>query len=294
MAKDQGGFKKKTADEIRDDIRNRAEHIDQEYLHLGKDLYVAKHCEHYLKWGFSTWRDYIGSEPGLSIKRDERLRKVWKTLVKGLGLTPKDLHSIGFSKASLLSRDGLLARDNYHEWLSKARKLSFRDLEAVVKKHGKPLTFHTEERDETDEEGKKTGKKVKVKVATTDDGTDFELTSFSLSEEQRDLVEEAIGKAELLAESAKRGHLLTLICTDFLAGNLGSDPKERTRLKFHLRNLEEAFGVKVMALPEGDEATTAISEFVNSRPDLFAPAWDGPEEDDDESEVEEEGSEAAA
>jgi hypothetical protein len=284
MAKDQGGFKKKTAEEIRDDIRNRAEHIDQEYLHLGKDLYVAKHCEHYLKWGFTTWRDYIGSEPGLSVKKDERLRKVWKSLVKGLGLTPKDLLSVGFSKASLLSRDGLLSRENYRDWLDKARKTSSRDLEKAVKAALSPITSTTVERDEIDEEGVPTGKKVKVKVVTTDDGTDFELASFSLSEEQRDIVEEAIGKAELLAESSKRGHLLSLICTDFLAGNLGSDPKERTRLKFHLRNLEEAFGVKVMALPEGDEATTAISDFVSSRPDLFESAWDGPEEDEDEDE----------
>lgn len=281
MSKDQGKFKK-TAEDIRKDIKERAERIDQEYLHLGKDLYVAKHCEHYLKWGFTTWRGYIGSEPGLSIKKDERLRKVWKTLVKGLGLTPKDLHSIGFSKASLLCLDGFLTRGNMNEWLEKGRTSSFRDLKAQVQKSRKPLETRIEERDEEDDEGKPTGKKIKVKVVTVASGDDFESVSFSLADDQREVVEEALGKAELIAESSKRGHLLSLICTDFLAGNLGTDPKERVRLKFHLRNLEEAFGVKVMALPQGDEATKAIGEFVASRPDLFNLGGEGVEEGEDE------------
>lgn len=279
-------FRKKTAEQIRTDIANRSAKIDQEYLHLGKDLYVAKHMEHYLKWGFSTWREYVESEPGISIKRDERLRKVWKTLVKGFGVSAKQLHGIGFSKASLLSKDGLLTKENLSEWLAKARKLSFRELGKATKGTGKKKV-RVEERDETDDEGKPTGKTL-VRVVIDDEGgeEEFETISFTLPPEQRDVVEEAVSKAELLAGSAKRGHLLHLICTDFLAGNLGSDPKESARLKFHLANLEEAFGVKVMALPVGDEATDAITEFVNSRPDLFDTLSDGSEGADDEEEEE--------
>jgi len=278
----QGGYRRKSADEVRADIRKRSSLIDREYLDLGKDLYVAKYCEHYIKWGYATWRDYIGSEPGLSVKRDERLRKVWKTLVKSLGAKPDDLHKIGFSKASLLCRDGLLTRENLEDWLADARNMSFRELEKAVKAKGKKKVT-TKEVDEVDDEGKATGKKKTVRVVTGEDGgeSEFESITFSLTEDQKDVVSEALSKAELLADSNKRGYLLHLICTDFLAGNLGEDPKERRRLRFHLSNLEEAFGVRVMALPEGDEATKAITAFVESRPDLFDAPWDDPEVDED-------------
>ena len=281
MSKDQT-YRKKTPDEIRDDIAKRSAKIDQEYLFLGKDLYVAKHCEHYLKWGYSTWREYVESEANLSIKRDERLRKVWKTLVKGMGVTAKDLHDIGFSKASLICKDGLLTRKNLKDWLEKARSSSFRELEKAVKTKGKRVKVKTVE--ETDADGAPTGAKKKVRVVTTEDGDEeeFESLSFSVTDDQREVIDEALTKAELLAESTRRGHLLHLICTDFLAGNLGEDPKERARLRFHLRNLEDAFGTKIMALPQGEEATEAIMEFVASRPDLFD--LTGEVDDDDEEE----------
>lgn len=283
---EQSAFRKRSSDEVREDIKSRSRSIDQEYLRLGKDLYVAKHCEFYLKWGFATWREFVETEANMSIKRDERLRKVWKTLVKGLGVTPSDLHDIGFSKASLLCKDGLLTRQNLKDWLKKARESSFRDLEKATKGKSRKVTTREETTTTRDEEtGEEKTETREVRTVETDDGNvDFDSLKFSVTSEQREVIDEALAKAERMAESDKKGHLLHLICTDFLAGALGEDPEEKSRLRFHLANLEKAFGVNIMALPETDEAAQAIKEFVDSRPDLFALVEDDGDEDEGDEE----------
>ena len=80
----------KKPDELREEIRERAKRLEREYLAQGKALYIVFHCEHHLKWGYDSFKEYVETETGDSVKQAERLRKVWVTLVKEFGVSQED------------------------------------------------------------------------------------------------------------------------------------------------------------------------------------------------------------
>ena len=280
--------KPKNPDELREGIRKRSKKLDTEYLAQGMDLYIVKHCQHYLKWGYETFKAYVEAETGDSVKQAERYRKVWVTLVKELGVSQEDLVDIGFSKASLLCKSGVATKATIKSWIEKARKTPYRELDASTSRTHQAFKESMGRGTKKGKGGEGTG------VSTTSKGEEESPTgeggpnimTFSLFPDQKDVVEEALNKAELIADSSKRGHLLTCIATDFLTGMVGTDKKENKRLKFHLRNLQQAFGVEIMALPKTDEAAEAISQFMKSRPDLFEPSLSEEEDDEDDEEDE--------
>jgi hypothetical protein len=263
----------KKPDELREEIRERAKRLEREYLAQGKALYIVFHCEHHLKWGYDSFKEYVETETGDSVKQAERLRKVWVTLVKEFGVSQEDLIDIGFSKATLLCKHGVATRSSIRSWISRARKMSYRDLDGVTSKAHKAFVDGKKKKTTATTTTSSMDVTVPADVSVEEEG-DAQMLTFSLYEEQREVVEEALNKAELIAESSKRGHLLTCIATDFLASMVGNDPKENNRLRFHLKNLQNAFEVEIMALPRTDEAAQAIKQFIDSRPDLFDPTWD--------------------
>jgi hypothetical protein len=69
--------------------------------------------------------------------------------------------------------------------------------------------------------------------------------------EQIDVVEEALRHAERLARSNKKGHLLSLICLEFLATNVFSADPQR-HLAADLAQLANQRGVQLVAFMNGE------------------------------------------
>lgn len=114
--------------------------------------------------------------------------------------------------------------------------------------------------------------KGKAPVVTSDDAglpdpEPLEFQHFPLYPEQNEVVKEALKRAEELSGSDKRGHNLTLICTDFISTNdffQGQPKKSRQRL---LQKIEANLGLKLIALDGsdrsilyGEKTLSAISE----------------------------------
>ena len=288
-----------TSSDLRVRIKDSVEALQNSYLRLGCGLYMVKHRESYVEWGFSTFKDYVETEVGISIRQAERLRQVWTRLVKDIGVRSEEVSEVGFSNALLIMP--VINRLNKDRWLGDAKSLSYRELKDAVQKergvvyedqdsdtasYASPAVVVSEEPltdgDEpvADTVDTVTGVSVKKegnsfdeavcsgveKVTTVEEQAS--LVSFSLFPGQSLVVEEALAKAERVAGSVKRGHLLSLIATDFLSGFVGQDKSETKRLSFHIANLERAMGVKLLAI-RNQEASEELEKFLESRPELF-------------------------
>ena len=266
---------------LRQSIPNRIKRISQDYILLGRELFSVMGCKHYEAWGYATYEDYVTDELGISFKKAERFRKLWKKCVKDIGINPNRFKDIYYSKVIIVS--GVIDRGNADYWFDQARTLSSDELRYKVRKerdrrYGKVrdiVVLEAESMDDLsalsppepevikdlseseilvqgDEEN---NGRILPERPSEDSGYENQLTriSFSLFPEQLKVVHAALTRAEQECGSDKTGNLLSLITTFYLANRIDSKNVTDEWVSYLLKRLETSVGGKFIWLKDKKE-----------------------------------------
>lgn len=239
---------------IRRKAKELVKSLEHGYMDLARVLYYVFDKPHggkphgdplYKAWGFKSFAEYVDKELNFGVRKAQRLRYIWYRLeVELVDLDPalkKRVVAMGWSKARELVR--MLSHSNAEEWVPKAESLSFVELEEEVRDYLEKIQTA---RDQEEDAG---GERKEVEPGVPDVETPRAFGA-QLFKDQKKVVDAAFDRAAELAgvqsRFDKKGHLLTLICTDFLATNHfltgGFDDKLR-----YLAKIEEGMGLKIMA-----------------------------------------------
>lgn len=205
---------------LREEIQQIVKRMGEDLFELCKALYEVYSHMMYLKWGYKTWKEYVESEIQFKLRKAQYYVAIWNWF----GELPDDVRekvaSLGWSKVSLLV--GVVDEDNVDEWVEKASEMTCEQLAQEAKRYLKPPE------DESDGAG----------------GESVSRMTFTLFEEQKEVIEDALGHAKEMAESEKKGHLLALICQEFLSTNSDQTPEPSVLLD----RMERFTGIKLIGV----------------------------------------------
>lgn len=186
------------------ELRNE---IDNCYWNFAAALHEVYQESLYQTWGYENWKDYIASaEVDISYRKGKYLIDIYGYFSSQSSETQDFARSLGWSKAKELV--GIVNDENLAEWKKRVEGLTVQEI-IDLKKQG---------RDEGDDAvvGDSDG------ASSSSDSTSTRK-AFTLFPDQLENVERALKLASELANSSKEGHLLDMICLEFLASNSGMD-----------------------------------------------------------------------
>jgi len=146
----------------------------------------------------------------------------------GMFCCPVQSYNSSAKELAPLVKSGILTEKNSEEWLEKAKQ--------------KPVHQLAEEA----RAAKANGGAGKVEVEKV-----FRVT-YGLYEAQYDNLMRALDIAKGLAQSDKSGHLIDLICTEFLAQYGAKHPNRKRAIQRYAKMLERAYGVKLIIVDDSD------------------------------------------
>lgn len=233
-----------TLEERRETVRDALKKIaiigDRINLMAGELLYEAKSQEHWRHWTrtvggveehFGSFDEYAEEELGVKRRKAYYLISIYEKLVIDLNLPVSVLRELEWSKAKEIVR--VIDESNADDLLEACRNMSVKDLQAHVK--------------------------GLLGEAVTEQ---FVKLSASLTTEQAENVHLALKVASEMTGSHKTGNLLDLICCDFNAGNVSSEPLADLLGKFdlHKQSLERTFGVQIDVVGINEDANPALAK----------------------------------
>ena len=237
-------------EELREVIKNRAQAIDEHYVTLGHHLFIVDENQLYRTWGFATFADYLTQDVGIGKRRGQRLRQIWKTLVRMFGISPAMLSGCRYSNLITimgLFRPKILTADTAAEWVTRAQLLNYTQLVKEVE-DAKALRA-------ADEDAVITPSTL---ASAAEDGSIATIKSptsrktFQVTGDEANLIDEAIREGTRDGGSDRPGHVLTNICTFFLANRA----EDKAMKDYLLAKLTSVFGGRFVHLedPEMIEA----------------------------------------
>lgn len=210
---------KERQDWVRDYSKKASLAGDRLGLYFGEILYEVKKKEYWKVWKFNSFDEYVEKEINICRRKSYYLIQIYEKFVIELECPLDSLLHIPWNKAKELV--SVITKENADELLKDLDKKTFDE----VKKMKKKLS----------------GSKSK--------DTSFKRMSFSLTDDQFDNVEQALDIAGQMSGSDKTGHLLDMICADFLSSRIAEQELGAKSLlndiNVHIDNLERVFGVKV-------------------------------------------------
>jgi hypothetical protein len=214
-------------------LKDKMEHL---YIEFAEQLYKVVHSKVkgtslWETWGYDSFEDYAQHELGMKRAKAYYFMQIWKQLHINAGISKKKLGELNWSKAKELSplvKQGVLTEDNKDEWVQKAKTTSVSKLIEETRA-------------------------AKTTASPTKEVEKVFRVTYGLYEPQYDNLNKALDIAKILAESDKPGHLLDLICTDFLAQHAGKHPNKKRALARHAAMVERSFGVKLIIVDDNDE-----------------------------------------
>ena len=263
---------------IRKRARSLVKSINQGYMELAEILHTvwatpingeAHNACVTVAWGYENYVEWAEEELGLHKRKAERLKAIWHHLHVTLEgkldrRTKKRIVALGWTKVRELIR--VMDADNAEQWIEVAENLNYNELCEVIRraledqeKEDQAKAVGGSDDDDDDED---------FKGADPPDDLDrFKEVSFLLSPEQKANVELALERAEQLASSPKRGHLLDLICTDFISTNDFRKADDPHRHLIFLAKFERLLGKRLVVVdPEnwvieyGMDALSKVAE----------------------------------
>lgn len=263
------------AHKVRKRARELSETLDHGYLELARILYQvydtpidgdSARGPIYTAWGFQTFGDYAERELGLHKKKAERLRLIWFTLEVQLKDMEPELKTrianLGYSKVRELVR--VVTLRNAEMWVEQAENMTYRQLyQAVIdekRAQGVETSLLGEGGGGADNEGVAASEDALMPELSGEDSREvFKQKRFDLAPAQLENVSLALKRCSEMCGSDKEGHLLDLICTDFLATNdvMKGDLDKRLR---YLAKIERALGLNLVAVdPNVNEVVYGVS-----------------------------------
>ena len=263
---------------IRKRARSLVKSINQGYMELAEILHTvwatpingeSHNACVTVAWGYENYVEWAEEELGLHKRKAERLKAIWHHLHVTLEgkldrRTKKRIVALGWTKVRELIR--VMDADNAEQWIEVAENLNYNELCEVIRraledqeKEDQAKAVGGADDDDDDED---------FKGADPPDDLDrFKEVSFLLSPEQKANVELALERAEQLASSPKRGHLLDLICTAFISTNAFRKADDPHRHLVFLAKFERLLGKRLVVVdPEnwvieyGMDALSKVAE----------------------------------
>ena len=222
--------------ELRDNtyIRKRIDFvrrsIDDSYFELAGLLYRAFDLGAHKSWGFATWKEYAEQDIGMSLRKVQFLISIWDWFYVQINdrEIKEKLKGIGWSKVKEMV--GVVTPENADEWIEKANRMNVIDFAEECRR------FKKGEDGETGDGG-----------GTDVDKEESKRLSFKLMGDQIVTVEDALDMAKDITGSDKKGNLITLICTDYLAGNIFQGKKSNDMKSLFLAKIEALLDVRIIA-----------------------------------------------
>lgn len=243
---------------IRKRARSLVKSINQGYMELAEILHTvwatpingeAHNACVTVAWGYENYVEWAEEELGLHKRKAERLKAIWHHLYETLEgkldrRTQKRIIALGWTKVRELIR--VIDADNAEKWIEVAENLNYNELCEVIRRALEDQEKLDQAKavgtsDEDDDEDFKG-------VDPPDDMNRFKAINFMLSPEQKANVELALERAEQLANSPKRGHLIDLICTDFISTNDFRKADDPHRHLIFLAKFERLLGKRLVVI----------------------------------------------
>ena len=243
-------------EDLREVIKNRAQAIDEHYVTLGHHLFIVDEDRLYRKWGFATFADYLTQDVGIGKRRGQRLRQIWKILVRQFGISPTMLSGCRYSNLMTimgLLRPKIMTADTVEEWVTRAQLLNYTQLVKEVEsaKALRKADAEAEITPTTMAEAAEEGSLPEAIKSPTGRKT------FQCTNEEANLIDEAIREGTRDGGSDRPGHVLTNICTFFLANRA-----EDTAMKdYLLSKLTSVFGGRFVHLEDPEMIETWEEHF---------------------------------
>jgi hypothetical protein len=217
-------LKKRPHTEVRKETREKAVLYRDAWLELAQNLCRIQVCEDYKRWNYDTFEEYVEKELGISSREVRYWRAIYRKLVIDLGIRGDRLDGFHWCKLRLIVP--VVNRHNVEQWLNRAERMTFTQLEVAV------------------EEARK-GKDP------DDDGPTMDKLVVSVTSDEMSTILKAIEAAKKIAPTGNErdGHLLEMICLDFL----GDHPDtHREALVSMIYRIEQVFHVKLLAIDKQD------------------------------------------
>ena len=235
-------------DDLRDTIKSRAQAIDEHYVTLGHHLFIVDDQSLYRTWGFATFADYLQQDVGIGKRRGQRLRQIWKILVREFAVSPSMLSGCRYSNLITimgLLKPKILTADTAEEWVTRAQLLNYTQL---VKEVNEAKALRSADADSvitpaTLETAVEEGRIPEIKTRTG-------RKTFQVTPEESDLIDEAVKEGARDGGSGRPGHVLTNICNFFLANRL--EVGDKALKNYLLSKLTSIFGGRFVHMEDPD------------------------------------------
>lgn len=224
--------------EIRQKILKLLEETENKTWDLGVALEMAYTNDMYRSWGFDSWRKYVEEELQIQMRKAQYLL-VLQGWFKGMPQNIQDwIRSMGWTKARMLMH--VVTVENAAEWRDKVDGKTVAEIDKMLK----------EAKEAADLEGGEGGEGSASEEQSTS-------KNFKLFPAQLENVDRALEKAMETSGSDKPGNNLDLICTQYLATEIGIDS-----IQAHLKAQERLLGVRLVAYSEEEDAIVYGSDLV--------------------------------
>jgi len=198
------------SDVLRKEVLDLRNALERGYMKLAKLLSEVRHQELYVKWGFTTFADYLDKELGFDERKAEHLINIWDK-VKGFKLDEERIKKIGWTKMRQITP--VLTEKNSKDLINKAEKLSARSL----------------------------GEKIKSLRAIEKTPPQI-LLKLPLEDSEYRIIMDAIEEAKKLTKQSA-SQALQMVCLDWMEDK-GARP-ELASLEDHIKYVERVYGVRL-------------------------------------------------
>ena len=239
------------------------------YMRLARDLWEVYQLKHYVKFGFSTFDDYVATEVGISKDRSYKLRRIFSVLVLKCDIPTSQVEVAERSRVEMIL--SVVNRDNAKDWLTDAKTLPYKELrnklirETTRRRGVAPSATPPDKPDPT----------TPIRLACESpraqepgNSQEFVQRTFRLPDDGDTLLTEALAIAQRVTGSHSDNFNLICMAQQFLAQNLTTEGKDDGRRGYFQRWMEEIYGGWFLHV-RSDEAWDVLREAVEGRPDLF-------------------------
>ena len=217
------------AESVREEIKEECERIEESYIVLAQLLHESVENGYFVRWGYSTFDEYVNEELGISYRKAAYLVQI-ANVVKNLKIDWHDIEGIGWTRmrtiVPALKQDGVVG-----DWLELAGELSVKDLEKLVKDN-------------------------KIGAEISSSGGDAVVTlKFRVTKEQSDIIMDALSYAKRSIDAEDDVMALEQMAFDYIMKS-GADP-ERVNLEDICSWVEQQYGVELAVMSREEIANMA-------------------------------------
>lgn len=218
--------------DLRQEVLDLKETMDQSRWRMAAAFDKIHDESIFQRWGYSNFDQYVETEVEMTVRTAQYLVAMYRWFMYDIEGDISDerrekivgeVRKLGWTKARHLI--GITNSENIDDWLKKAQEMSSSDLQ----KESKRALLEKEGGD-------------------PDDVKDVKRMTFAFLDDQHVPVEQALELAGAIAESDKKGHLLSLVCMDYVATNMAQKEAGQKNRGKYLDRIGAQFGVKIMAV----------------------------------------------